>query len=112
MKKLINGDEIEVSGVKYRVIDGELMKVDDRSPLEAKVDALEERIAELESRPQWSWTDGTTPGHPDLVPYQPYVPYVPPVPSWPYGDPWRDTATVPWPGYPTWTTYIGGGTQI
>jgi hypothetical protein len=95
--KLLEGDEVEVAGTKFKVIDGDIIEVDERDPIEKRLDELEERVKSLENKTwytgPWTWT--TT--YPD----QPVVD-VPDPPAWPqYGDPPNTGDPIPPPWYTT-----------
>jgi hypothetical protein len=87
-----DGDEVVMDGTTYEVIEGELVEKDDRTPLERRLDKIEERLDDLEHNNT----------------YQIKFP-----PSDPCPDPW--TPTNPWtnpyvPGT-TWVSSAQGGTK-
>jgi hypothetical protein len=99
--KLQEGDEVEVAGTKFKVIDGDIIEVDERSPIEKRLDDLEGRVATLENKGwyypypstgPWTWSTE----YPD----QPVI-NVPDPPGWP--NPSYPGTSDPNPGT-TWTS--------
>ena len=82
--KLKNGDEIELGGKDYRVVDEHLREVMDKTT-EERLDSLEKEVEGLKNRPIGIIT----------------IPQLYPVPYYPH--PWW-----PQPYYPTWPTWTGG----
>jgi hypothetical protein len=72
---IYDGDKVEINGVQHEVVDGELVEIDERTPLEKRLDEIESRLEKLEN-PAWQtriWTSDPCPNtQPYTVPYPPY----------------------------------------
>jgi hypothetical protein len=74
---IYEGDEVELCGVKHEVVDGALVAFDERTPLERRLDEIEDRLEKLENPGDFTitWPTDNAPAPTNPWPCDPYQPY-------------------------------------